>query len=117
MSEDLFDRNRPHDTRQALFSGRAAVRVWNLVPRPEAPFSAVLACELEPGGSVGTHVQEHFPEIVVGISGRGVARVNGEPRQLLAGSVIELALGKTLALENGSADEPLRYLIVKANAG
>jgi quercetin dioxygenase-like cupin family protein len=114
VTTDLFDRARPHDTRHALFSGRAAVRVWDLAPRPEAPFTAVLACELEPGGSVGTHVQEHSAEIVIGVSGRGIARVDGEVHALEPGCVVELALGKTLALENSSDDQPLGYLIIKA---
>jgi quercetin dioxygenase-like cupin family protein len=116
MTEGLFDKTLPHDTRHALFSGRGSVRVWNLVSRPEAPFAAMLACELEPGGSVGTHVQEHFPEIVIVVSGHGIARVNDEPCELRPGSVVELPLGKTLSLENGSLDQPLGYLIIKAIA-
>ena len=114
MTSELFDRNHPHDTRHALFHGRGACRVWSLVPEPAAPFAAVLACELEPSGIVGTHLQEYFPEIVVVISGAGSARVNGQPRELWPGAVIELPLGQTLALENTSADAPLRYLIIKA---
>lgn len=112
----MFDRQRPHDHRRELFSGRGGVRVWNLAPSrgPLAPFTAVLACELEPGGSVGTHVQEHFPEIVVVIEGLGTAHVGGSPRALQPGALVELPLGDTLALENGSETEPLRYLIIKA---
>jgi quercetin dioxygenase-like cupin family protein len=111
----MFDRSKPHDCRERLFSGRAAVRVWNLAPRgPQPPFGAVLACELEPGGSVGVHVQEHFPEIVVGLEGHGTARVDGAPFELRPGALVELALGKTLALENASETDPLRYLIIKA---
>jgi quercetin dioxygenase-like cupin family protein len=112
----MFDPERPHDHRRELFGGRGAVRVWNLAPHqgPRAPFAAVLACELDPGGSVGTHVQEHFPEIVIVIAGRGTARVNGSDRVLEPGTLVELPLGETLALENGSASEPLRYLIIKA---
>jgi mannose-6-phosphate isomerase-like protein (cupin superfamily) len=111
----MFDHTRPHDCRRELFSGRGAVRVWNLAAgEPRAPFAAVLACELEPAGSVGTHVQEHFAEIVVVLEGRGTARVDGVPRPIEPGALVELPLGKTLALENGSELEPLRYLIIKA---
>lgn len=106
---------RPHAVREALFGGRGAVRVWNLLPSaPLPPFSAVLACELEPGGAVGRHVQEQFPEVVIVVEGAGVARVGERSVELAAGSVVELALGQTLALESTSSSEPLRYLIVKA---
>ena len=57
-----------------------------------APFTAVLACELEPGGSVGAHVQQEFPEIVVVIEGEGTIRVNGEPHPVTAGTVVPLPL-------------------------
>ena len=111
----MFDRDRPHDVRNALFGGQGAVRVWSLVGRaPLLPFRAVLACELDPGGSVGAHVQQEYPEIVVFVDGEGIARVGGAPANVGAGSVVELALGQTLAIENASAEAPLRYLIIKA---
>lgn len=114
MDDQLFDRSRPHTAREALFGGSGVVRVWNLVARPEPPFAAVLACELEPGASVGTHVQEQYAEIVIVISGRAEAELAGRRCALEPGSVIELALGKTLAFDNCASAEPLRYLIVKA---
>lgn len=90
------------------------MRVWDLAPGPASPFAAVLACELEPGGSVGTHLQEHFPEIVIGVDGLGSVLVNGVRSDLRGGSVAELPLGHTLSITNESHDQPLRYLIVKA---
>jgi quercetin dioxygenase-like cupin family protein len=110
----LCDRNLPHDARRELFGGKGSVRVWSLTPAPALPFTAVLACELEAGGSVGTHLQEQFPEIVIGISGTGSASVNGVAAALRAGSVVELARGHTLSIVNESSESPLRYLIIKA---
>lgn len=112
----LCDRNLPHDVRQGLFGGQGAVRVWALAARPALPFTAVLACELEPSGSVGAHVQEQYPEIVIAVSGRGLVRVNDMPVAFAAGQVVELAQGHTLAIDNTSSTEPLRYLIIKARA-
>lgn len=110
----LCDRSVPHDTRHELFGGKGSVRVWALTPAPALPFTAVLACELEAGGSVGPHVQDQFPEIVVGVSGRGSTSVNGLAVAFMAGSVVELARGQVLSIVNESAWEPLRYLIIKA---
>jgi quercetin dioxygenase-like cupin family protein len=110
----LFDRALPHDAREALFGGNATVRVWNLDPAPLPPFTAALACELDAGGAVGLHVQQEFAEIVIGISGDGRAQVDGAPHTLAGGSVVQLPLGARLAIENTSATEPLRYLILKA---
>jgi quercetin dioxygenase-like cupin family protein len=115
FSPALCDRNLPHDVRHALFGGRGAVRVWALAT-PALPFTAVLACELDPSGSVGAHVQEQYPEIVIATSGRGLVKVNDAPRAFEAGQVVELAQGHTLAIDNTSSTEPLRYLIIKARA-
>jgi mannose-6-phosphate isomerase-like protein (cupin superfamily) len=92
------------------------VRVWSLAATPVLPFTAVLACELEPSSSVGTHVQEHYPEIVIAIAGSGMVKVNDAPVVFEAGRVVELAMGQTLAISNTSGSEPLRYLIIKARA-
>lgn len=110
----LWNREEAHDTRDALFGGTGVVRVWSLVKAPAAPFTAVLACELEPSASVGAHLQEHFPELVIAVSGRGRVSVGGATSAFDEGSVVELARGQTLALSNLSNDEPLRYLIIKA---
>lgn len=116
-SPSLCDRSLPHDIRQELFGGRGAVRVWALTARPTLPFTAILACELDPGASVGPHVQEHYPEIVIAISGNGVVSVNGAATPFGAGEVVELAHGHTLAIDNTASSEPLRYLIIKAQGG
>lgn len=113
-SPSLCDRNLPHDLRQGLFGGRGAVRVWALTARPALPFTAILACELEPGASVGPHVQQHDPEIVIAISGSGTVAVNGVVTPFPSGQVVELAHGHTLAIDNTAGNEPLRYLIIKA---
>jgi len=113
---DMWNRQQHHDVREALFGGRACVRVWDLAPNPATPFAAVLACELEAGGRVGAHVQEHFPEIVIGVEGAGSVFVNGARLEFGAGRVAEVPLGQTLAVSNDSAQEPLRYLIVKARS-
>ncbi len=93
------------------------MHVWDLLGRAAAdPFAAVLYCELDPGGSVGRHVQEEHPEIVVGLDGIGEARVGDLPHPLGPGDVVHLPLGAVLAIENRSSDAPLTYLIVKARA-
>jgi quercetin dioxygenase-like cupin family protein len=103
------------DVRPELFGGTGNVQVWNLLAgRRMPPFAAVLSCELDPGGRVGRHVQEHFPEIVVGLEGRGEARVGGQSHSLEPGDVVHLPLGKALEILNLSSDEPLRYMIIKA---
>ena len=72
--------------------------------------------ELEPGGSVGTHVQTHFPEIVIVTGGKGVITAANVRHEVAESSVIPLPLGATLAIENASQTEPLTYLIIKARA-
>jgi quercetin dioxygenase-like cupin family protein len=103
------------DRREALFGGQGAVLVWDLM-RGQAlePFSAVLGCELEPGASVGPHVQQRDPEIVICLEGRGTAKVNGQAHALEPGAVVALPHGSTLALANEEPAAPLRYLIIKA---
>jgi quercetin dioxygenase-like cupin family protein len=101
--------------REALFGGTGEVLVWDLMGGARfPPFTAVLACELAPGGRVGVHRQEQYPEIVVVTEGVGTAKVDGAPCPLEIGTVIALPLGSTLALANSSDTEPLRYLIIKA---
>jgi len=101
--------------REALFGGAGEVLVWDLLGGAHfPPFTAVLSCELAPGGRVGTHVQQHYPEIVVVLSGEGTAEVDGAAYPIAEGVVIALPLGSTLSLANGSSSAPLRYLIIKA---
>jgi quercetin dioxygenase-like cupin family protein len=101
--------------RRALFGGNGTVAVWDLLGAGAAPpFSAVLSCELEPGGSVGVHRQQRDPEIVIGLAGRGEAEVDGAPHRLAPGDVVYLPFGALLAIRNLSSEESLGYLIVKA---
>lgn len=109
----MWNRDTPHDVRSELFGGRGCVRVWSSTARPIAPFRAILACELDPGASVGPHVQAEFAELVIVVSGVGRARVGERGHELASGVVLELALGETLSLENASETDPLRYFIVK----
>lgn len=101
--------------REALFGGTGEVLVWDLLGRAGIPpFTAVLACELAPGGRVGTHRQEQYPEIVIVTEGAGTAELDGVACPIGVGSLLALPLGSTLSLTNGSSEQPLRYLIVKA---
>lgn len=106
----------PHE-QEGLFGGTGKVAVWDLLGRLSAPpFSAVLSCELEAGGSVGKHVQQRDPEIIVGLGGEGEAEVDGVMQALVAGAVVYLAHGQTLSIYNRSDAEPLRYFIIKAQS-
>lgn len=100
-----------------LFGGRGEVLIWDLLGKTALePFRAVLACELAPGGSVGTHVQEEFPELVVITAGMGRVMVEGEERVCGPGALVALPLGARLAIANASAETPLHYMILKAAA-
>lgn len=88
--------------------------MWNVGRGIVSPFTAALACELEPGGAVGEHVQENDDELVIGVAGQGHATVGGTRRRLEPGCVVGIALGQVLTITNDSADTPLRYLIIKA---
>jgi len=102
------------ERRAGLFGGEGHVLVWDLSRGAPPPFTAAVGCELSVGGSVGRHRQEREAELVIGISGRGVAEVDGEARELVAGSVVPVALGSVLSLRC-EGDEVLRYVIVKAS--
>lgn len=106
----------PHNERADLFGGAGAVRIWNLLGAGHAPpFSAVLRCELAPGGSVGPHRQQRDPELIVCLDGDGTITVDGQSAPFSAGRLAYLPLGGVLSLQNRSEAAPLRYLIVKAN--
>jgi quercetin dioxygenase-like cupin family protein len=102
------------DVRVELFGGRGEVRVWSLLDGAAGPFTAILSCELAPAGCVGQHVQQEFPEVVIGVEGDGRATIDGQTRSLGPGDMVFLPLGSVLSIENASAAAPLRYLIVKA---
>ena len=112
----MWNRNESHEVREALFGGHHAVRVWNLPIAPCAPFTATLACELEPAGTVGVHVQQDEAELVHFLEGEGVVVVDGVPRSVLPGEVVALPVGSTLAIQNALLVQPLRYLVTKARA-
>ncbi len=102
------------DRRADLFGGTGVVCVWSLLRGAAPPFSAVLACELAPGGKVGTHLQQRDPEIVLCLSGEGTAIVEGVSQPMRPGTVAYLPFGRSLAVRNDSSHAPLRYLIIKA---
>ena len=106
----------PHLIHVDLFGGRGQVFVWSLLAGPAEPFTAVLSCELEPSGTVGNHVQQEFPEIVIGLAGDGTAVVDGTELPLRDGDVVSLPRDSVLSIVNRSVTEPLRYMIIKARA-
>lgn len=115
MTDWLSDAPYPSDVRHKLFDGEGSVEVWDLLARrPFEPFSAILACELTPGGSVGRHQQQRDPEIVLCGQGSGQIEVNGHERPFTPGELVLLPFGSTMAIRNSSTVEPLRYFIIKA---
>jgi uncharacterized cupin superfamily protein len=117
MSSDASPPASPETVYKSLFGGAGEVRVVSLLRGASAPFTAVLSCELSPGGSVGPHLQQEFAEVVIGVAGEGEARVNGVAQRLDACHAVHLPLGAALEIVNRSEREPLRYLIVKARGG
>ena len=104
----------PHQTRAGLFGGQGTLQIWNLLGRGQAPpFSAVLRCELAPGGSVGPHTQQRDPELVLCLDGQGFISVDRQEVPFQPGAMIYLQHGSVLALRNPSTDTPLKYLIIK----
>jgi quercetin dioxygenase-like cupin family protein len=102
-------------TREALFGGVGAVKIWDLLGAQVAvPFSAVLYCELTAGGSVGQHRQERDHEFVLSLEGEADVTVGGRTQRLGPGQLVYLGQGDVLAIENSSTEQPFRYLIVKA---
>jgi quercetin dioxygenase-like cupin family protein len=99
--------------RNALFGGTGAVRVWDL-GATTPPFTAVLYCELDPGGRVGEHVQEADQEVVIVVAGEAVLYVDGRARASVPGDAVALPLGSRLSIDNASPTDPVRYVIVKA---
>jgi quercetin dioxygenase-like cupin family protein len=114
VSRETIPPTAPSAVYTNLFGGVGEVRVWSLLQGASAPFTAALSCELAPAASVGPHVQEEFPELVIGVAGEGEAKVNGVPHPLGALRAVHLPLGAALEIVNRSPREPLRYLIVKA---
>jgi len=113
MSASLFDGG---GVRRDLFGGHGAVTVRTLGVGPSLPppFTAALACELEPGGHVGKHRQAHDEEIIIILGGSGTGHVSGQAVALMPGVTLPLPLGASLELR-ASEDQALKYLIVKAH--
>ena len=100
---------------QDLFGGQGEVRIWDLFGTTHLPpFESVLACELDPDGSVGAHRQATADEILVILEGQATAGVDGEQRHLAVGSLVALPMGSLMTLKNLDEERPLRYLIIKA---
>ena len=98
-----------------LFGGHGRVQIDDLLQQKSLPpFREVLQCQLEPGGTVGAHRQEHFSEILLVAEGQGQAVVGGQPQVLGPGSLVLLPLGQILELRNTHAQNWLCYFIVKA---
>jgi quercetin dioxygenase-like cupin family protein len=102
--------------RHALFGGTGSVRVWDL-GGTTPPFTAVLLCELDPGGRVGEHVQQSDHEVVIVIAGEAVLEVDRRPHAAVPGTAVALPLGSTLSIANASTTNSVRYVIVKAKLG
>jgi quercetin dioxygenase-like cupin family protein len=100
-------------TRENLFGGKGTVAIVDLLGAPQGPFTAALCVTLSGGGSVGRHRQEQYPELIIGLGGAGEVTVNGKPAGLGPGELVYLPLGSVLSIHN-RGEEPLRYLIVKA---
>jgi quercetin dioxygenase-like cupin family protein len=113
---DAAKRPFPATVYTDLFGGKGRVQVTSRLPAGAEPFTAGLACELEPGGRVGAHRQAEFAELLIGVAGHGEARVNGAVLALTPASVVHVPLGAVLELENLSEATALVYVIVKARA-
>jgi quercetin dioxygenase-like cupin family protein len=111
---DPLDPSRA-SARRELFGGKNTVRVWDLGALTP-PFTAVLFCELEPGGRVGAHRQEHDDEVVVVVAGEAVLYVDGRAHGCVPGGAVALPRGSLLEIDNASVEAPVRYLIVKARS-
>lgn len=114
MTSFMTESNVPTFRQRDLFGGQGEVVVRDLLRGGRlGGFTAVLACELAPGASVGTHYQPDWGEVVVVTGGRGTVTVDGERRPLAPGDVVLLRQGAMLALVN-DGEAPLAYVILKA---
>ncbi len=101
-------------TKTDLFSGKGSIKIWDLKAQREAgPFKASLWCELEAGGQIGRHHQEHCDEIVLCLSGFGTATIGHECFGLEPGVQVFLKQGQLLSIKAGT-QQSLIYLIIKA---
>ena len=96
-----------------LFGGKGIVEIESLLKEGSFPFSAILHCTLEAGGSVGRHRQQRDPELVIGVSGQGTITINGKAHRLEVKTAIFVPFGAILSIDNGSETEQLEYWIIK----
>src|SRR5262245_61958560 len=87
--------------RRERFGGTGEVRVWDL-GATTPPFTAVLYCELAPGGRVGAHVQQSDHEVVVVVAGEAAVYVEGVAKGCVAGDAVAVPLGSKLEIDNAS---------------
>jgi quercetin dioxygenase-like cupin family protein len=105
----------PPDFQQSdLFGGNGTVELWNLKQKAMPPFTTALWCSLEPNGSVGRHKQQEDSEVILCISGDGLAKVGQTIHRLTTGALIYLPFGQVLSLKNSSSTDSLNYVIIKA---
>ena len=105
----------PPDFKQTdLFGGTGTVDIWNLARGNMLPFTTALWCTLEPKGSVGRHRQQEDAEVVLCISGDGLAKVGQTIHRMQTGTLVFLPFGEILSLQNSSSTESLSYVILKA---
>ena len=90
----------PSFSQRDLFGGQGTVDIWNLRESASPPFSASLWCSLEANGFVGRHRQQDDPEVVICLSGEGVATIGQADHPLQRGTMVYLPLGQALSIRN-----------------
>jgi len=103
-----------HFWQSNLFGGQGTVEIDSLLIDKGQPFSAVLWCSLEVGGSIGKYCQQRDPEIILCISGKGEICIDSQVHSMTAKSLVYMPFGSVMSLLNTSETEPFVYVIVKA---
>ena len=92
----------------------ASGALWSLPHDGDLDANVVL---LQPGQSVGAHMNDEVDVLVVGLAGSGEVLVDGELQRLRAGVLVHVAKGATRAVTAGDLG-PLVYVTVhRARAG
>jgi quercetin dioxygenase-like cupin family protein len=84
----------------------ASGALWSLPHGGDLDANVVL---LQPGASVGAHVNSEVDVLIIGITGTGQVHVNGETHRLGPGVLLHVAKGTTRAVTAGDRD-PLVYV-------